>query len=59
VTFFKDVTVALVDDYRDYLLSARSRRTGEKLARNTALSYYNKIKTTLKKPIKKDYCAPM
>lgn len=49
---FKDVTVALVDDYRDYLLSARSRRTGEKLARNTALSYYNKVKTTLKKAYK-------
>jgi len=49
---FKDVTVALVDDYRDYLLSAHSRRTGEKLARNTALSYYNKIKTTLKKAYK-------
>jgi integrase len=49
---FKDVTVALVDDYRDYLLSARSRRTGKKLARNTAFSYYNKVKTTLKKAYK-------
>ncbi|MFD2941795.1 site-specific integrase [Flavobacterium notoginsengisoli] len=52
---FQDVTVTLIEDFRDYLLSAYSLRdTGKKLARNTALSYYNKIKTTLKRAYRED-----
>lgn len=52
---FKDVTVALIEDFRDYLLKARSRRKNKKqLSRNTALSYYNKIKTTLKRAYRED-----
>lgn len=47
---FKDVTVILINDYREYLLKAKSRRdTGKTLSRNTALSYHNKLKTTLKR----------
>lgn len=50
---FQDVTVSLIDDYREYLLTAKNRRnTGKKIARNTALSYFNKLKTTLKKAYK-------
>ncbi|MDR6764733.1 hypothetical protein J2Y38_004970 [Flavobacterium sp. 2755] len=50
---FKDINVTLINDYREYLLKAKSRRdTGNVLARNTALSYYNKLKTTLKRAYK-------
>ncbi|CAM3387681.1 tyrosine-type recombinase/integrase [Flavobacterium chungbukense] len=52
---FQDVTVTLIEDFRDYLLIARSlRNTQKKLSRNTALSYYNKIKTTLKRAYRED-----
>lgn len=47
---FKDVTVTLMEDYKEYLLRAKSRReTNKTLAQNTALSYHNKLKTTLKR----------
>ena len=50
---FKEVTISLIEDFKDYLLQAKSlRENGKKLARNTALSYYNKIKATLKRAYK-------
>ncbi len=50
---FKDVTISLIEDFKDYLLQAKSlRENGKTLSRNTALSYYNKIKTTLKRAYK-------
>lgn len=50
---FIDINVTLINDYREYLLKAKSKRdTGKILARNTALSYYNKLKTTLKRAYK-------
>lgn len=50
---FRDLTVSFVDDYRDYLLTAKNRRNADKkIARNTALSYFNKLKATLKKAYK-------
>lgn len=50
---FKDVTISLVEDFRDYLLKAKSLRNIEKtLSPNTALSYHNKLKATLKKAYK-------
>jgi len=50
---FKDITVILMEDYKEYLLKAKNRRnTGNILARNTALSYHNKLKTTLKRAYK-------
>lgn len=50
---FKDITVTLMEDYKEYLLKARNRRdSGKTLARNTALSYHNKLKTTLKRAYK-------
>ena len=49
------MTVSLIEDYRDYLIKAKSLRKNKKqLSRNTALSYYNKIKTTLKAAYKED-----
>lgn len=50
---FKDITVTLIEDYKEYLLKAKNRRdTGNTLARNTAISYHNKLKTTLKRAYK-------
>ncbi|MBE8726320.1 site-specific integrase [Flavobacterium hungaricum] len=52
---FQDVTVTLIEDFREYLLKAYSlRNTKKRLSRNTALSYYNKIKTTLKRAYRED-----
>ncbi|EJL62818.1 tyrosine-type recombinase/integrase [Flavobacterium sp. CF136] len=46
---FKDITVSFIEDFKYYLLKAKSLRDPEKtLSRNTALSYHNKIKATLK-----------
>jgi integrase len=43
----------MIEDYKEYLLKAKNRRdTGNTLAQNTALSYHNKIKTTLKRAYK-------
>lgn len=51
--YFKDVTIILVDDYKDFLLHAKSlRNNGDTISRNTALSYHNKLKTVLKKSYK-------
>jgi site-specific recombinase XerD len=50
---FQDITIHLIDDYRGYLLTAKNRRGNNKrISQNTALSYFNKLKTTLKKAYK-------
>lgn len=50
---FQDITVQLIDHYREYLLTAKNRRDSAKtISQNTALSYFNKLKTTLKKAYK-------
>lgn len=50
---FKDISISLMEDYKEYLLNAKSLRdTGKKLSRNTSLSYQNKLRTTLKKAYK-------
>ena len=50
---FKDVTTTLIDDFKEYILRAKSRKDGiTTLSQNTALSYHNKIKTTLKRAYK-------
>lgn len=47
---FGEVTPDLADDFRAYLLTAKSLRdNGKPLSRNTALSYFNKLKATLRK----------
>lgn len=50
----KDISIENVDDlflesFKDYLLNQKvSTQNGNKLAQNTALSYFNKVKTALK-----------
>lgn len=50
----KDISIENVDDlflesFKDYLLNQKvSSQNGNKLAQNTALSYFNKVKTALK-----------
>ena len=50
------LTVTDLNDYKDFLLHARSQRSKKKatISRNTAVSYFNKLKTTLKKAYKED-----
>lgn len=50
----REIDVTVVEDFRQYILKAKSLRKNNKpLAQNTALSYFNKIKATLKKAYKK------
>lgn len=50
----KDINVTIIEDFRDYLLRAKTvRKNGKLLSRNTAFSYFNKIKATLRKAYKK------
>lgn len=49
-----EIDVTVIEDFREYILRAKSLRKNNKpLAQNTALSYFNKIKATLKKAYKK------
>lgn len=50
----REIDVTIIEEFRDYILKAKSLRKNNKpLAQNTALSYFNKIKATLKKAYKK------
>lgn len=50
---FSDVSVVLCNDYRDYLNGADSiHRKESKISTNTAVSYFNKLKATLKQAYK-------
>jgi len=50
---FSKITVALIDDYKEYLLNAKSKKIpNRKLAVNTAHSYFSKVRATLKKAYK-------
>jgi len=50
---FTDVTADLIEDFKSYLLKTRSiRNIGKNLSQNTALSYFNKVKATLRKAYK-------
>lgn len=52
----QDIDLTVIEDFRDYLLKAKClRKRGKFLAQNTALSYFNKIKATLRKAYKKGY----
>lgn len=52
----QDIDLTVIEDFRDYLLKAKClRKKGKFLAQNTALSYFNKIKATLRKAYKKGY----
>lgn len=50
---FSDISVPLCNDYRDYLTGADSiHRKESKISINTAVSYFNKLKATLKQAYK-------
>lgn len=50
---FEEVDADLIEDFRRHLLKAESiRNIGKKLSQNTALSYFNKAKATLRKAYK-------
>lgn len=50
---FADLTEKFCNDYKFYLLNAKSRRSNQTtLAQNTAHSYFNKFKATLKQAFK-------
>ncbi|RTZ01737.1 site-specific integrase [Flavobacterium bomense] len=50
----QDIDVTVIEDFREYLLKAKCiRKKGKFLAQNTALTYFNKIKATLRKAYKK------
>ncbi|MBU7571635.1 MAG: site-specific integrase [Flavobacterium sp.] len=50
---FADLNEKFCNDYKDYLLNAKSRRTGNTtISQNTAHSYFNKFKATIKQAFK-------
>ncbi|WP_264564338.1 tyrosine-type recombinase/integrase [Flavobacterium sp. N3904] len=50
----QEIDVTVVEDFREYILKAKClKKKGQFLAQNTALSYFNKIKATLRKAYKK------
>ncbi len=52
---FADVNVKFLEDFKDYLLttqSIKSTRKKDPLSQNSAVSYFNKIKATLKQAFK-------
>jgi integrase len=53
---FKDITEQWCCDFRDYLLNATSRRSAKtKLATNSAVSYFTKLKAALKEAFKRGF----
>ncbi len=52
---FADVNVKFLEDFKDYLLttqSVKSTKKKETLSQNSAVSYFNKVKATLKQAFK-------
>ncbi|MCL2561581.1 MAG: site-specific integrase [Rikenellaceae bacterium] len=52
---FIDVTEGFLEDFKDYLLTTQSIKSSQKkepLSQNSALSYFNKLKATLKQAYK-------
>ena len=47
-----ELTIKKCNEFREFLLSAPNQRNGEPLAVNSALSYFNKFKATLKQAYK-------
>ena len=53
---FSELTVEFCNDFKAYLLKAKSNRSNKtKLANNSAVSYFNKLKSTLKQAFKEGY----
>lgn len=50
----QEIDVTIIEDFREYILKAKClKKKYQFLAQNTALSYFNKIKATLRKAYKK------
>ena len=50
---FADLNEMFLQDFKDYLLSTKSRKSDKKnLSQNSAVSYFNKVKATLKQAYK-------
>ncbi len=50
----QEIDVTIIEDFREYILKAKClKKKDQFLAQNTALSYFNKIKATLRKAYKK------
>lgn len=53
---FADLNETFCNDFKEYLLTAKSNRSNKTtLAQNTAVSYFNKLKATLKQAYKDGY----
>ena len=54
---FADLNLRKLEDFKDYLLTAKSQGSDSNtLSQNSTLSYFNKVKQPLNKPIKMKYC---
>lgn len=50
----QEIDVTIIEDFREYILKSKClKKKDQFLAQNTALSYFNKIKATLRKAYKK------
>lgn len=50
---FGDLNEKVIEQFKDFLLTAKSRKSNKnKLARNTAVSYFNKVKAALRQAYK-------
>lgn len=55
---FSDLNVKFCNDFKEFLLSTKSNhRSKQNLAQNSALSYFNKLKATLKQAYKDGFLA--
>ncbi len=53
---FSELTVQFFEDFKEYLLNTKSNKSSKStLAQNSAVSYFNKVKATLKQAFKEDY----
>lgn len=53
---FEELNQKFCNDYKDYLLNAKSKRSSKTtISQNTAQSYFNKFKATLKQAFKDDF----
>src|SRR5690606_419594 len=51
---FADLNEGVLEDLKEYLLTTKSKKRDKKLSKNTAVSYFNKVKATLKQAYKED-----
>jgi integrase len=52
---FADLDEGFCESFKDYLLTTKNNKSGKVLAQNSAVSYFNKFKATLKQARKENY----